>query len=429
MFSEGVFVLLFPLPLFFQFTAPWAVIILLSTPLWAGGSDTALTEKAQHKSVLLSERGLPLYEQYCSHCHGNKGEGDGYNAEYLDKEPANLSDGEFLGKKSNDQIYRVIHKGGAGVKKSHLMPIFGGTLSEEEIWSLVAYVRKLSGDTDHPVQVPEDASRERPRLPVLGREDVSTFAKAPGTVSADTLALGEKLFRKKKSCVACHGLDDEGGRVGPDLSRAGALYPREWLMAWLQNPQTFSPDTKMPNIGLDAKEAGALALYLGSRTGEGVPIEWKVYLNAKGDPERGRKIFFDPEGKAYCSKCHRAEQQGGRVGPDLSWIGSKRTPGFLLESLLDPKAVITSGYSTVMILTKDRKFITGVKKSEDDSSITLVDKEGAELTIQKDLVKKFKTQKISTMPANFGDLLDTQEVADLLAFLKTQKHPLFAAHP
>lgn len=401
-------------------------LIFFCTPLWAGGSDAALSKKTRQTSNFLSERGRPLFLQYCAHCHGNNGEGDGFNAEFLDKEPAELSDRDFLGKKTNNQIYRIIYKGGAGVKKSHLMPVFGATLSEEEIWSLVAYARKLSGDTDHPVQVPEGAGRERPRGPAVSQEELAQFSSAAGEATPETLAFGEKLFRKKKSCLACHALEEEGGHVGPDLTRAGALYPAKWLYAWIAGPQVFSPDTKMPNLKLEREEARALVHFLRSRAGGERPMEWKQYLTARGDPERGRKLFFDPEGKAYCSKCHRMEEKGGRVGPDLSWIGSKRTREFLLESLLDPKAVITSGYSTVMILTHDRKFITGVKKSEDDSSLTLVDKEGREQTISKDLIKKFKTQKISTMPANFGDLLDVQEVADLLAYLQTRVHPLFA---
>ena len=36
---------------------------------------------------------------------------------------------------------------------------------------------------------------------------------------------------------------------------------------------------------------------------------------------------------------------------------------------------------------------------------------------------KFKTQKISTMPGNFEDLLTTQDVADVLAYLSTLRLP------
>ncbi len=94
-----------------------------------------------------------------------------------------------------------------------------------------------------------------------------------------------------------------------------------------------------------------------------------------------------------------------------------------MESILDPDAVITSGYKTILILTKDRKFITGIKKNEDDSGFDIVDKNGENRHIPRNMIKKFKTQKISTMPGNFKDLLKIQKVADLLAYLGTLTLP------
>ena len=76
-----------------------------------------------------------------------------------------------------------------------------------------------------------------------------------------------------------------------------------------------------------------------------------------------------------------------------------------------------------MILTKKKKIITGIKKNEDESGIYLTDKNGKELYVSRDKVKKFKTQKISTMPGNFKDLLTIQEVADILAYLSTLRLP------
>jgi putative heme-binding domain-containing protein len=411
------------------------VPLFLPTGLLAGGSDAALSANVLQQHTSLSLQGKPLFQKYCSHCHGISGQGDGFNAEYLDKEPADLSDHNFIGKKTNHQMYRVIKMGGAAIKKSHLMPVFGGTLSEMEIWSLVAYIRDLAEDETHPVLPPEGASAERPEQPSLTNQDITAFSTSfSETGSEETLtAHGHKLFIKKKSCLACHSLGEEGGRVGPDLSRAGSLYPPEWLYAWIKQPHEFRPESIMPNLMLNENDAQALVKFLSSlperendENENEVDAELKSYLETEGDPEHGKKIFNDPEGVAYCSKCHRVAGQGGEVGPDLSRVGSSRTRWFLLESLLDPSAVITSGFATLMILTKERQFITGIKKNEDENSVVVVDKEGKVKTIAKDTIKKFKTQKISTMPSNFKDLLNDQDVADLLAYLQTLTHPIFA---
>jgi hypothetical protein len=76
-----------------------------------------------------------------------------------------------------------------------------------------------------------------------------------------------------------------------------------------------------------------------------------------------------------------------------------------------------------MILTKNRKFITGIKKNEDESGIDIVDKDGRNLHIPREKIKKFKIQKISTMPGNFKDILEIQDVTDVLAYLGTLALP------
>ncbi len=146
------------------FSAPWA---------WAGNGGSP----AEGGTSSLVDQGRPLYLHYCAHCHGISGDGDGYNAEWLDKEPAELSDPQFIAKKKNSQIYRVIKFGGLGVKKSHLMPLFGHTLSEEEVWSLVAYVRHLAGDQDHPVTLPEGTSKIRPAMPAEPYDPLTDFSE------------------------------------------------------------------------------------------------------------------------------------------------------------------------------------------------------------------------------------------------------------
>ena len=180
------------------------------------------------------------------------------------------------------------------------------------------------------------------------------------------------VFKKKKSCVACHKIekalseydeDDaedtdryEGGHVGPDLTRSGFMFPPDWLYIWLKNPQGPRPKTKMPNLGFDDDDIKAVITYLISLRGEkkGLPEEWMPYLDVEGDPEEGKRLFYDPKSHANCVECHSINKKGGDVGPDLGFIGSARTRAFLLESILDPNKVITVGYSKVTLLFKKK---------------------------------------------------------------------------
>ncbi|GJL80285.1 MAG: hypothetical protein NPINA01_32740 [Nitrospinaceae bacterium] len=406
-----------------------AAVLCSPNLIWAGGGDD-LSDLTRKTPPSLVNQGKKLFAHFCAHCHGRSGDGDGFNAEYLEKEPAELSDEKFQSKKTNHQIFRVIQKGGIGTRKSHLMPVFGNTLSDSEIWSLVAYIRSLGGDDSQPVFLPQKVKTERPLSVAASAAIIQAFREwfREEGEKQSSIQAGEKLFRKKKSCLACHQLDEEGGRVGPDLSRAGFRYKPEWLYAWILRLRAYKAETIMPNLGLSQEEARFIAAFLNGLHGEteGTPEDGLPYLQATGNPENGKRLFFDPEGKVYCSKCHRVDGEGGTVGPRLDYAGTRRSPEFLLESILDPKAEITAGYSTVLILTKDRKFITGVKKFEDDSGVGLVDKEGKELFIRTEEIQKYKTQKISMMPGNFKELLDVQEVADILAYLKSLKLPEFS---
>jgi sulfur oxidation c-type cytochrome SoxX len=394
--------------------------------IWAGGGEDSVDMNRKTPRILV-KKGKILFAHYCAHCHGLSGDGDGFNAEFLDKEPAELSDQKFQAKKTNHQIYKVIDKGGASVRKSQLMPVFGKTLSEAEIWALVAYVRDLGGDNSHPVFLPQGVNEERPLDEPVLKGDLQSFSQwfkdEGGNESA--IQAGEKLFKKKKSCFACHQLEEDGeksgGRIGPDLSQAGVRYRPEWLYAWIMNPHAYKRETKMPNMAVSTEEAQVLSAFLSGLGAKNQETNWQPFLKATGNSETGKSLFFDPEGKVYCSKCHRVDGKGGTIGPDLSFVGTSRSRLFLLESILDPKAVITAGYSTVLILTKERKFITGVLKFEDDSGVNIIDKEGNDLFVSKEQIKKYKTQKISMMPGNFKDLLEVQEVADILAYLTSLK--------
>jgi putative heme-binding domain-containing protein len=378
------------------------------------------------------EQGKFLFSYFCAHCHGSHGAGDGFNAEFLDKDPTELSDPKFQAKRSNEKLFRAISLGGTSIKKSHLMPIFGNTLSEKEIWSLVMFIRYLGND--ELVTVPKNVKSERPLTPLLTKADMLSFSKwfLKNGQTKEQTDYGKILITNKKSCLGCHQLNNEGGRIGPNLNRSSFNYKPEWLYAWISNPQNFRPSSKMPNLGLKPEEARAIVSYLVSFQPDEEGEKNKIlkllnkYLTVKGDPKRGYEIFNDPEGIANCGKCHLVNDVGGIVGPELSFVGTSRTREFLLESILDPSAVISSGYKTMMILTKDQKFITGIKKNEDDSGFYIINKEGKEIYVPKSTIKKFKTQKISTMPGNFKDLLQVQDVADILAYLSALTITTFA---
>ena len=87
-------------------------------------------------------KGREKYNQICASCHGPLGKGDGPAAAALDPKPRDLSDAKYVSTISDEQIFKTVKEGGAAVGKSPLMPAWGGVLSDNDIWNVIAYLRQ-----------------------------------------------------------------------------------------------------------------------------------------------------------------------------------------------------------------------------------------------------------------------------------------------
>lgn len=63
-----------------------------------------------------------IFTQRCSTCHGTDGTGSGAAAANLNPKPRNYTDAQWQGSVTDDDLRKVILKGGAAVGKSPLMP-------------------------------------------------------------------------------------------------------------------------------------------------------------------------------------------------------------------------------------------------------------------------------------------------------------------
>lgn len=89
-----------------------------------------------------AQEGKELYEKSCSNCHGPGGKGDGPASKMLKPPAADFA--TALKGKADADIAKTIKEGGKAVGKSPLMPAFGGKLTDDQIKSLVGYVKGLS---------------------------------------------------------------------------------------------------------------------------------------------------------------------------------------------------------------------------------------------------------------------------------------------
>jgi mono/diheme cytochrome c family protein len=87
------------------------------------------------------ERGGRLYGRYCAGCHGPDGQG---GAHTFMPHVENLTRKGYVELLPDEYLTTVIREGGVAVGKSSYMPAWGGTISEEDIASIVAHIRRLS---------------------------------------------------------------------------------------------------------------------------------------------------------------------------------------------------------------------------------------------------------------------------------------------
>jgi putative heme-binding domain-containing protein len=229
------------------------------------------------------------------------------------------------------------------------------------------------------------------------------------------LAEGQALFRGL--CSGCHGGVGRGGK-GPDLT------DNRWIHGGSDADvarviQNGVPKTTMKKLGdaLKPDQIHKLIGYIRSLARAPGEPTWKPYI--AGDPKVGRRLFFDPQTKVPCAKCHSISGEGGRVGPALDRIANRRAPEYIMESIVDPSKDVAPEYETVVVLTKEGRVISGIRINETNFSIQLHEEDGHFHSFLKRELDDSKAIKKSLMPENAVELLTVKELHDLFAYLMT----------
>ncbi len=165
-----------------------------------------------------------------------------------------------------------------------------------------------------------------------------------------------------------------------------------------------------PQIGRRAK------LLLGSqatqRGREDVVARYRKALAGSRDAKRGKTVF-----EKQCLKCHRLDDQGYEVGPDLSAV-HRRADETLVADVMDPGNQITVGYNNYTVITDDGRIFTGVLVAETATSVTLRREENAEDTILRKDIDEMEASAASMMPEDLEKEVSPQDLADLIAYLR-----------
>ncbi len=102
----------------------------------------------------------------------------------------------------------------------------------------------------------------------------------------------------------------------------------------------------------------------------------------RGNAENGARVF-----RKQCASCHRVNAIGGRIGPDLSRIGSARSRDVLVARIRRGAETFRPGFAPVTVTPESGPPIQGVKKNEDLFSVQIMDTRERIQGYEKDKVK------------------------------------------
>jgi putative membrane-bound dehydrogenase-like protein len=139
---------------------------------------------------------------------------------------------------------------------------------------------------------------------------------------------------------------------------------------------------------------------------------YKPALQLTGDSHAGEKIY-----ERECMACHQIGAKGQAVGPNLA-LTKHRTPEELLLHIVDPNREVQPAFLQYTVVDTSGRVFTGLIAADTATSITLRRDKGVEETILKQDIEELVSSAKSLMPEGIEKSIPSQQMADLLAFLR-----------
>lgn len=258
-----------------------AAVIGTSAFIWSGAYDISVTgqhlqpvyrllEKTMHQSVKRRAhdtvvpadlggaqrfaRGAACYRAKCESCHGGPGVAPDDMGRSMQPLPGPLVDA--APRWSEAELHWIVRD---GIKMSG-MPAWRFRMSDDDIWSVVAFLERLPQLTPADYRALPPGECDRQAEPPLAPD-------APADAARGRLALHQY------ACTACHvipGVTGADVHVGPPLAGmatrqlvAGTLpnTPQN-MVRWIRDPQGIDPQTAMPDLEVGERDARDMAAYL-----------------------------------------------------------------------------------------------------------------------------------------------------------------------
>ena len=134
-----------------------------------------------------------------------------------------------------------------------------------------------------------------------------------------------------------------------------------------------------------------------------------------GNRERGARIFQSPA--LGCVTCHSVDGTPGKIGPNLSALGTSQTVEFVLGAMVEPQREVKEGFVAVELTTRSGDTYQGYLRGESPDEVAILDHlTGRVVRLNPGHIAD-RRQIGSLMPPGLLDSLSRTEVRDLAAYL------------
>ena len=274
-----------------------------------------------------TKKGRKLYTHYCMHCHGESGrQGEGFNWDSLSNmdfpPPKDLSESSMAESISDEDIFNAISRDMKDTSDPKVvddidyfgvatMPTFKYTLSEQEVWSLVRYVRTLHGG-----DFTFDVEGRRQQLE-------ADFNDANQASEAANQALEVAEEKRDAEVEALEAAAEERGDEdyeAPEIELPEEEAAAEAAIKLEEAKFAFESFAKRPKVK-DLPRRPDLAVAEAERP----ELE-----------KAGKHLYINKYG---CNSCHRVDGQGGLVGPELDRAGFRLNDTWVYRWIRYPQGI------------------------------------------------------------------------------------------
>ena len=142
----------------------------------------------------------------------------------------------------------------------------------------------------------------------------------------------------------------------------------------------------------------------------------KELLKLKGDAGQGKLVF-----EKNCVLCHQVGDKGVNFGPNLSDVGLRLKREQILQSILNPNAVVDKKYLGVLLQTRKGQFLTGFIEAETRGVLMLRQQGGKLNPVKASSIALKIPQKKTFMPLGLEKAMTKNEFLGLVEYLVGRK--------